>query len=73
MYTWHSNTNPTIFADQTKYGLVSKSIVNDVSECNISYGFKTDPSNVSIVINTDSTKRGPGSFKINNYVLLETE
>ena len=53
--------------------LVSNNIFNDVSECNISYGFKTDHATVSMVINTVSTKHGPGSFKINNSILLETE
>ena len=72
MYTWHSNTNPPTFC-RLDYCLVSNNIFNDVSECNISNCFKTDHLTVSMVINTFSTKRGPGSLKINNYFLLETE
>jgi len=72
IYTWHSNTNPPIFC-RLDYFFVSNNIVNDVSECNISYGFKTDHSTVSMVINIASTKRGPGSFKITNSILLEAD
>jgi len=54
MYTWHSNTNPPILC-RLDYFLVSNNMFNDVSECNISYGFKTDHSTVSMVINTVST------------------
>jgi len=72
MYNWHSNTNPPIFC-RLDYFFVSINIVNAVSDCSISYGFKTDHSVVSMVLDIVATKRGPGSFKINNSILLETD
>ena len=39
----------------------------------VSYGFKTDHSTVSMVLNIIHSKRGPGSFKTNNSILLEND
>ena len=72
MYTWHSNTNPPIFC-RLDYFFVSNNIVNAVSDWSISYGFKTDHSVVSMVLDIVVTKRGSGSFKIINSIHLETD
>ena len=71
-YTWHSNTNPPIFC-RLDYFFISSNIVNNISDCNISYGYKTDHSLVSMTLETSQTRRGPGSFKINNSILHEEE
>ena len=72
MFTWHSNTNPPVFC-RLDYLFISNNLVNNVSECTISYGFKTDHSTVSMVLDITPSKRGPGSFKINNSILLEND
>ena len=72
VYTWHSNTRPPIFC-RLDYFLISQDIVNCLADCNISTGFKSDHSIISIKLNLHVYCRGPGYFKINNSYLLEQE
>ena len=71
-YTWHSNTKPTIFC-RLDYFLVSSNLVNIITNCKITTGFRSDHSLVYFNLNIDNQTRGPGYFKLNNSVILEQE
>jgi exonuclease III len=71
-YTWHSNTIPKIFC-RLDFFLVSESISNKINRSEIIPSFKSDHSIVYIQLNCVDIKRGPGYFKINNSLLLETD
>ena len=71
-YTWHLNTIPTIFC-RLDYFLVSSNLVNVITKCNITTGFRSDHSLVYFNLIIDNQPIGPGYFKLNNSVLLETE
>ena len=71
-YTWHSNTKPTVFC-RLDYFLVSTNLVNIITKCTITSGFRSDHSLVYFNITIDNQPRGPGYFKLNNSVLLETQ
>ncbi|MES9884827.1 MAG: reverse transcriptase domain-containing protein, partial [Sedimenticola sp.] len=71
-YTWHSNTRPTIFC-RLDYFLVSESILNRGSNCKISFGYKSDHSMVSFKLQVTNVSRGPGYFKLNNSLLIDSE
>ena len=71
-YTWHSNTKPTIFC-RLDYFLISSNLVNVITNCKITTGYRSDHSLVYFNLNTDSQTRGPGYFKLNNSVILEQE
>ena len=70
VFTWHSNTQPPIFC-RLDYFLISQDIANCLAECNISPGFKSDHSLISIQFDIHSHSRGPGYF--NNSYLFEQE
>ncbi len=71
-YTWHSNTKPPILC-RLDYFLISEHIINIVTTSNITTGFKSDHSIVSFGLQTETNKRGPGYFKLNNSLLLSTD
>ena len=70
-YTWHSNSSPPIFC-RLDYFFVSTSLENNVTDCKILPGYKTDHSAVALNINLIKLNRGPGYFKINNSFLLDS-
>ena len=71
-YTWHSNDKPPIFC-RLDYFLVSSNIVNKISQCKITTGFRSDHSIVFIDFNINDNERGPGFFKLNNSVIFDQE
>ena len=71
-YTWHSNNKPRIFC-RLDYFLISENILNCVEKSDIKTGYKSDHSVVTLNINLSTTAKGPGVFKINNSILLDTE
>ena len=70
-YTWHSNSRPTIFC-RLDYFLISDTFLNCVSDANIKHGYNTDHSLINMSIDLTKIDRGPGTFKMNNSILLET-
>lgn len=71
-FTWHSNTRPTVFC-RLDYFLVSNNLINYTTSSSIKPGYNTDHSLVKIELDLLKLERGPGFFKINNSVLLDTE
>ena len=71
-YTWHSNTKPCIHS-RLDYFLVSSYMQNICKSSNITPGFKTDHCLISLKLNFNAIKRGPGYFKINNSILLRSD
>ena len=71
-YTWHSNTKLIIFS-RLDYFLISDNLVNYTNSCKIKAGYKSDHSLVNIKIDLLKIQKGPGYFKLNNSVLLDTE
>lgn len=71
-YTWHSNTKPPIFC-RLDYFLVSQNLINTISNCNISPGYRSDHSFVNLNIDLSRSAKGPGYFKFNNNILLNKE
>jgi len=71
-FTWHSNGKPTIFS-RLDFFLITDTLCNITKNCIIQTGYKTDHSSVILKMNFISQKRGPGYFKINNSLLLNTE
>ena len=71
-YTWHSNSKPTIFC-RLDYFLVSSNLVNMITQCKITTGFRSDHSLVYFNLLIDTQSRGPGFFKLNNSVILEQD
>ena len=70
-YTWHSNHKPPIFC-RLDYFLISNNLVNITQNCKIKTAYKTDHSLISISLDLDKIARGPGYFKLNNSLLLDT-
>ena len=71
-YTWHSNTKPVIFC-RVDYFLISENIINYTNKTQIKPGYNTDHSLISMELDFVKIDRGPGVFKMNNSVLLESE
>ena len=71
-YTLHSSHKPTIFC-RLDYFLISDNLKNSAVSCNHNISYKSDHSPVSLKINFLKLTRGPGYFKLNNSLLLETE
>ena len=71
-YTWHSNNKPPIFC-RLDYLLVSNNILNQITRCKITHGYKSDHSIVYFDINVDNQPKGTGYFKLNSSILLETQ
>ena len=71
-YTWHSNHKPPIFC-RLDYFLISNNLINNTKYSNISPGYKTDHSLITLTIDFHKIPRGPGYFKFNNSLLLDSE
>ena len=55
------------------YFIISNDLVNIVNKSEIKPSFKSDHSLACITLNFESIERGPGIFKLNNSLLLDTE
>ena len=71
-YTWKSNHTPPIKC-RLDYFLISSYLLNIISKCEISTCIKTDHSPVVLHLCINKQKKGPGYFKMNNSILLDTE
>ena len=71
-YTWHSSSNPPVQC-RLDYFLVSFNLYSQINECNISPGFKTDHSSVSINVVTTDEARGRGFWKFNTSLLHDID
>lgn len=71
-YTWHSSNKPPIFS-RLDYFLISNNLLNVVVSCEHKISFKSDHSIVLLQIDVNNCVRGPGYFKLNNSILLETK
>ena len=71
-YTWHSNSKPPIFC-RLDFFLISNHMVNFTSSCSIKSGYKSDHSIVTLTLSFNKSIRGPGYFKLNNSLLLQTD
>ena len=71
-YTWHSSHKPPIFC-RLDYFLISNNLINSIKNSTIKPGYKTDHSFIALSIDFDKLPRGPGYFKFNNSLLLDTE
>ena len=71
-FTWHSNSRPTIFS-RLDYFLISNNLINFTNSSSIRPGFNTDHSLVQVAFDFIKLDRGPGFFKLNNSILLDTE
>ena len=70
-YTWRRR-NPEIHC-RLDFFLVSQSVMSNVKDTDISAGYKTDHSLITIKIAQHSNTRGPGFWKLNKSFLKETE
>ena len=71
VYTWHSNTRPKIFC-RLDFFLLKKHMMNTAVKAEIKNSIKSDHSVVMIDIEINNIKRGPGIFKLNNSLLLDS-
>ena len=69
-YTWHSSTKPHI-SSRLDYFLIPSCFNNCSIKSNITAGYRTDHSTVSITLDLSDRKKGPGIFKLNNSILLD--
>ena len=69
-YTWESSHNPPIKC-RLDYFLISSRIKNIINTTNIITGIKSDHCPVTLNIEINKQKRGPGLFKLNNSLLLD--
>ena len=70
-YTWRSSSDPPILC-RLDYFLISKSLSARIDSSDISHGFRSDHSLVSVSINPQVT-RGPGFWKLNTSLLHDDE
>ncbi len=66
-YTWSSNTNPPVHCCLDYFFLVSFNLLSQIEKWNISYGFMSDHSSVSLLVMTVDEAPGRGFFGIQNY------
>ena len=71
-FTWESNNTPPIRC-RLDYFLTSSRIRNIINNSYITSGIKSDHYPVLFSIAINPNKRGPGYFKLNNSLLLDTE
>lgn len=71
-YTWHSSHKPPIFS-RLDYFLISENLKNFIISCKHNLSYKSDHSPVFLNLDILNLARGPGYFKLNNSLLLETE
>lgn len=72
LFTWHSHNNPPIFC-RLDYFLFSTCALNSVTDFQIKTGYKSDHSIVIMHLKFIQCKKGPGYFKLNNSLLLDTD
>ena len=53
--------------------LTSTALLNNIKKVEHSYGFRTDHSYITLEMNTNMIKRGPGFFKLNTSLLIDTK
>jgi exonuclease III len=70
VYTWRSNTDPPIMC-RLDYFLISKTLKACVENSSIVYGYRTDHKLVSIELNDNYEKSGPGFWKFNVSLLSD--
>ena len=70
-YTWRRR-NPEIHC-RLDFFLLSQSVMSNVKDTDISAGYKTDHSLITIKIAQHSNTRSPGFWKLNKSFLKETE
>ena len=74
-YTWcrDGGRRGKISASRIDMFLVSDGFTDCIQNCGITYGHKSDHSMIFFDINLDTYIRGPGVWKLNNQLLLESE
>ena len=70
-YTWKSSSKPPILC-RLDYFLISKTLSARIKFSNISHGFKSDHSLISLSI-SPQISRGPGFWKLNTSLLKDNE
>ena len=70
-YTWHSSHKPPIFC-RLDYFLISQNLKNCIVSTKHNISYKSDHNPVVLKINILNIKRGPGYFKLNSSLLLDT-
>ena len=70
-YTWHSSHKPPIFC-RLDYVLISQNLKNCIVSTKHNINYKSDSNPVVLKINILNIKRGPGYFKLNSSLLLDT-
>ena len=69
-YTWHQNS-PKVFC-RLDFFLTSFGLLNITNITSISHGYKSDHSFITIEIGNKKLERGPGFWKLNTSLLLDT-
>ena len=72
MFTWKSNSNPPIFC-RLDYFLITKTLKTCIESSDITHGYRTDHSMVSIVLNNNYEKPGKGFWKLNVSLLSDPD
>ena len=70
-YTWRRH-KPEIHR-RLDFFLVSQSLMSNIKRADISFGFKTDHSLISVSLATHSNQRGPGYWKLNTSLLSDND
>ena len=68
-YTW--NSPDFKIGSRIDYFLISQSLVNTVLKSDITFGYKSDHSLISLRLFTLTSKRGPGFWKLNTGLLTD--
>ena len=71
-FTWHSSTKPIIFC-RLDYFLISENLTNFIKSAHVKAGYKSDHSIIDISFDFQKVQKGPGYFKLNNSLILNTE
>ena len=72
-FTWSRIVKGKLIARRLDYILVTDSVINDVTECNITSFPQSDHRGVYIVYKFCDCERGPSYWKLNNSLLKEQE
>ena len=70
-YTWRQR-NISVQC-RLDYFIISTSLINIISSTEITHGFRSDHSFVSLELGKENITRGPGFFKLNTSLLLQKE
>ena len=72
-FTWKRiNPKPGIFC-RLDYFLVSFGLIDKIMECSITPGYKTDHSAITLSLDVNDNKRGPGFWKLNTSYLNDPD